>query len=104
MGPMPPPGTDSTVVVPVNLFSYFMADAVGILVLNPAGLLAAGTVNLPPNPTDGWVVEISSTRTITVLTVAASQPITGGGALTIGAVAGLSWRYVASINTWVRRF
>jgi hypothetical protein len=44
----------------------------GVLVLNPTGTLAALTVNLPLNPVDGAVAEISSTQTITALTVAAN--------------------------------
>lgn len=40
--------------------------------LNPAGTLATGTVNLPLNPPDGAVAEISSSQVITALTVAAN--------------------------------
>lgn len=103
-GPIGPPGTVSVVQVVTVGFSVQIADTTQILVLNPAGLLASGAVTLAANPTDGQVIEISSTQTITVFTVSASQTIRGGGAITIGAATGLAWRYIQSINTWVRRY
>lgn len=42
------------------------------LVVNPAGAIAALTANLPLNPPDGCVAEISTTQVITTLTVAAN--------------------------------
>ena len=56
--------------VPVTGFNITMQT--NILVLNPAGTLATGTVNLPLNPVDGAFAEISSTQVITSLTVAAN--------------------------------
>lgn len=56
----------------VTGFNITMATA--SLVLNPATTpLATGTVNLPLNPPDGCVAEISSTQVITTLTVAANS-------------------------------
>jgi len=42
------------------------------LVVNPTGALAALTVNLPLNPVDGCLAEITSTQTITALTINAN--------------------------------
>ena|SRR5580693_7380447 len=44
----------------------------GILVLNPTGTLAAITVNLPLNPVDGAIAEISTTQVLTSFTVNAN--------------------------------
>lgn len=104
IGPMGPPGTESVVLVVTLGFNYEIADETQILVLNPAGLLASGTLTLSSNPTDGQIIEISSTQTVTALTVNAGQTIKGAGVLTIGASTGLSWRYIQSINTWIRRY
>jgi len=44
----------------------------GVLVVNPTATLAALTVNLPLNPTDGADASISSTQILTSLTVNAN--------------------------------
>ena len=44
----------------------------GVLVVNPTGTLAALTVNLPLNPVDGAIAEITSTQVLTSLTVVAN--------------------------------
>jgi len=44
----------------------------GQLVVNPPGTLAALTVNLPLNPVDGAIAEITSTQVLTSLTVNAN--------------------------------
>jgi len=51
---------------------FVVTMTAAVLQLNPAGTLATGTVNLPLNPPDGCVAEISSTQVITALTVAAN--------------------------------
>lgn len=103
-GPIGPPGTASVIAAPTNGAGIELVDTTQILVLNPAGTIASASVTLPGSPTDGQVIEISSTRTITVFTVSAPATITGGGALTITALIGLSWRYIAALTTWVRRY
>lgn len=103
-GPIGPPGTDSLVVAVTNGFNLDLLDTTQILVLNPAGTLATGAIDIPGAPTDGQVIEVSTTQTVTAFTVAASTTIRGGGLLTITPLIGLSWRYIASIATWVRRY
>jgi hypothetical protein len=102
--------------VPLTGFSITMQTAK--LVLNPAGTLATGTVNLPLNPPDGTLAEISSTQTQTALTLNANT-----GDSIVGAVSALvantrvAYRYTlfgtaganaplgattANARTWIR--
>lgn len=101
----------------------------GQLVVNPTGTLAALTVNLPLNPVDGAIAEITSTQVLTALTVTANTgDVIVNGVLTAvstltptanigsGAVTGLATvRYKYTLNgfqpasgaaanprTWVR--
>jgi len=103
----------------------------GLLVVLPPATLAALTINLPLNPTDGAVAEITLGQVITALTVNANtgdslvytgllQPTTNGGTFTPVASAGagsaaatIRFRYTlngfqpasgAAINprTWIR--
>jgi hypothetical protein len=96
----------ASVQTPTTGFSITVPDDMDLLVLNPAGSLLAGTVTLPANPEDLDAVEITSTQTITTLTVNANtgQTISGGGALSVSMTTGLSWRYIASLAKWVRRY
>ena len=102
--------------VPLTGFTITMQTAK--LVLNPAGTLATGTVNLPLNPPDGTLAEISSTQTQTALTLNANT-----GDSIVGAVSALvantrvAYRYTlfgtaganapvgaatANARTWIR--
>lgn len=97
--------------VPVTGFVISMQTS--FLVLNPAGTLATGTVNLPKG-FDGAYIEISSTQTQTAITL---TPATGDSI--VGAVTALvantrvAYRYTlngtgnavtpgANANSWVR--
>ena len=99
--------------VPLTGFNIQMQT--GILVLNPAGTLATGTVVLPQNPPDGAVAEISSTQTQTALTVSAGSgdSIAGAAVTALVAVTRVKYRYslngtknssgaVVNPRTWVR--
>jgi hypothetical protein len=59
---------------PTTGFSYTFAAGVNVLVMQPAGTLATGTITMPAAPADGMTITFSSTRTITALTV---NPNTG---------------------------
>jgi hypothetical protein len=103
----------------------------GLLVVLPPATLAALTINLPLNPVDGAVAEITIGQVITALTINANtgdsltytgllQPTTAGGTFTPVAAAGagsaaatLRFRYTlngfqpasgAAVNprTWIR--
>jgi hypothetical protein len=102
--------------VPLTGFTITMLTAK--LALNPAGTLATGTVNLPLNPPDGCLAEISSTQTQTALTVAANTGdlIVGAAVTALVANTRVAWRYSlygaipqnqatgpgANPRTWVR--
>lgn len=102
-GPVGPPGTASVVIAPLTGAAVELADDTQILILNPAGTIASCSIDLSAAPTDGQIIEISSTQTITVLTVTAAAAISGAGAITITPLIGLSWRYNAALTRWVRR-
>lgn len=102
-GPIGPPGTASVIATPLTGASIELSDNNQILVLNPAGTIAACGIELPGSPTDGQIIEISSTQIVTILTVTAAAAISGAGAITITPLFGLSWRYISALNRWVRR-
>jgi hypothetical protein len=54
---------------PTTGFSYTFAAGTNVLVMNPAGTLATGTITMPAAPADGMTITFSSTQTITALTV-----------------------------------
>ena len=95
-------------------FSYTFAAGTTVLVMNPAGTLATGTITMPASPADGMTITFSSTQTITALTVNAntgqsivSAPTTllaGQAATYVYRLTGTSWypiQTVPSANTQV---
>lgn len=90
------------VEVPLTGFSITL-DRNPILVLNPAGTLATGTVTLPTAPADGHEVAIISTQTQTALTVTAGTGDTIANAPTaLVALTGVRLGYKASELKWYR--
>lgn len=95
--------TATSVQVPVNGFSIVMADKSQVLMLDPAGALATGTVFTPVNPYDGQKLEVSSTFAITAMTFSPSGTQTVKNApTTLVAGVGFSYYYRASSTTWYR--
>lgn len=93
-----------TQLTPLTGFTYNVPDGVQHLLITPAGTIAAGTVSLPPNPSDNFVFNVSSSQTITALTVTAQSGRTIYGApTTIGAAAPFEYRYNQAQNAWFRR-
>ena len=82
-------------------FSYTFAAGTQVLVINPAGTLATGTITMPASPSDGMTIRFSSSQIITLLTVSANtgQSIVsavtslalGGGAVYIYRLANTTW-------------
>jgi hypothetical protein len=68
-------GSNDATAIPFELYvpltAFSIAPQSSLLVLNPAGTLATGTVTLPTNPKDGQRLRIISTQTQTALTVTA---------------------------------
>jgi len=92
------PLTGTSVVIPNNVSNYL---------ITPAGTIAALTVTMPSAPTDGQVVRISSSQTVTALTLngASGQTISNAPtAITISTTAtyGYEFIYKASSKIWYR--
>lgn len=82
-------------------FSYTFAAGTNVLVMNPAGTLATGTITMPAAPADGMTISFSSTKTITALTVNANtgQSIVGAPTVLPANQAG-GYVYRLSNTTW----
>jgi len=82
-------------------FSYTFTAGITVLVLNPAGTLATGTVTMPATPADGMTISISSTQTITALTINGNsgQSIVGKPT-TLVAGGSATFVYRLSDTTW----
>lgn len=89
--------------VPLTGFTISMTVSQSALALNPAGTLAAGTVNLPPTGFDGKMASIYSTQTITSLTLATTNGATiNSPVTTLTANGHASYIYSLAANTWYR--
>ena len=82
-------------------FSYTFAAGTTVLVMNPAGTLATGTITMPAAPADGMTISFSSTQIITALTVSANtgQSIVGQPT-TMNAGGAATFVYRLSNTTW----
>lgn len=89
------------VTIPVAGFSYTIGDRVGTLILDPAALLATGTLVMPAAPLQMQKVVVSSTQTITVLTVSANAGQSIKNALTTLTLGG-GFAYIYIGTTWYR--
>lgn len=82
-------------------FSYTFAAGVNVLVMNPVGTLATGTITMPAAPADGMTISFSSTQAITALTVNANTGQSIVGAPTsLSAGGGASFIYRLANTTW----
>lgn len=88
---------------PVTLFTYtIIANSQGVI-LNPAGVLAVGTVTMPASPSDGMTVTITTTQTITSLTLLGNTGQTVSNAITtLSGGTAVSYYYRLSNTTWYR--
>ena len=86
---------------PTTGFSYTFAAGTNVLVMNPAGTLATGTITMPAAPADGMTITFSSTQTITALTVSANtgQSIVSA-ATVLPARQATTYVYRLSNTTW----
>jgi len=82
-------------------FTYTFAAGTQVLVINPAGTLATGTITMPASPSDGMTITFSSTKIITALTVNANTGQTINNAVTtLSAGQSASYIYRASSTAW----
>lgn len=86
---------------PTTGFSYTFAAGTTVLVMNPAGGLATGTITMPAAPADGMAITFSSSQTITALTVNANtgQSIIRAPKL-FGAGSAVTYVYRLANTTW----
>ncbi len=100
------PGSKS-VQVPITGFSITISNGVELLILNPLGVLATGTIIMPSGAGDGDHVKITSTQTITALTITPAKGQTVSNAptaLTVSTVAPYGYEFIfnAAAATWYR--
>jgi hypothetical protein len=80
-GPTDVTGAAFDVLTPLTAFVITARN--GKVILNPAGTLATGTLNLPSGAPDGAVFQLMSTQTQTAITIAAQgTDLISGTALT----------------------
>jgi hypothetical protein len=84
-------------------FTYTFAAGTQVLVINPAGTLATGTITMPASPADGMTIRFSSSQIITALTVSANtgQSIVSA-VTTLAAGGGAAYIYRLAATTWYR--
>jgi hypothetical protein len=89
--------------VPLTGASQVIPDDAELVLVNPAGTIAAYTLTMPAAPYDGQTVRVAFDQAITALTMAASGTDTLKGALTAATAKGFAtWRYRKADTTWYR--
>lgn len=85
-------------------FSYTFASGTQMLVINPAGTLATGTITMPAAPADGMAITITTTQQITALAIAGNSGQTIGGAQmsSMAANSAVTFVYRLTNTTWYR--
>lgn len=82
-------------------FSYTFAAGTTVLVINPAGTLATGTITMPASPADGMTISFSSTKQITALTLSGNTGQTVVSAVTfLPANQATTYVYRLSNTSW----
>ncbi len=92
---------DEQFVVPSSGDIITISNIRSILLVNPAGGLAALTINMPPNPGDGQLAIINITKDITALTHSGNgKTLLAPFDTTISSFASGTWYYHAADTTW----
>jgi hypothetical protein len=81
-------------------FSYTFAAGTQVLVINPAGTLATGTITMPAAPVDGMTITVESTQQVTALTMSGNGGTVVGPAVQLIPNQPLSWVYRLANTTW----
>jgi hypothetical protein len=81
-------------------FTYTFAAGTTVLVINPAGTLATGTITFPAAPVDGMTVTFSSTQQITALTLAGNSKTIVSAVTFLPANQSTTYVYRLSNTTW----
>jgi len=85
---------------PTTGFSYTFAAGTQVLIIEPAGTLATGTVTMPASPADGMTITVESTQQVTALTMSGNGGTVVGPAVQLIPNQPLSWVYRASNTSW----
>lgn len=72
------------------------------LLITPAGTLAALTVTLPTDRTDGEIVRVTSSQILTSLTVGGAGTTVNGAPATLAANGFFEMAYSETLNAWYR--
>ena len=86
--------------VPTTGFTYTFAAGTQVLVMNPAGTLATGTITMPASPADGMTITFSSSKQITTLTMAGNGANINTSISSLDAGQSVSYIYRATGTTW----
>jgi len=86
--------------VPTTGFSYTFAAGTQVLVINPAGTLATGTITMPASPADGMTITFSSSQQITALTMAGNGASINNAVTLLPAKTSVTYVYRATGTTW----
>ena len=85
---------------PTTGFSYTFAAGTQVLVMNPAGTLATGTITMPAAPVDGMTITFSSSQQITALTMAGNGASISNAVTLLPAKTAVTYVYRATGTTW----
>ena len=81
-------------------FSYTFAAGTQVLVINPAGTLATGTITMPAAPSDGMTITFISTKQITALTMSGNGATLVSGVTALNVNQAVSYIYRATGTSW----
>jgi hypothetical protein len=81
-------------------FTYTFAAGTQVLVINPAGTLATGTITMPASPADGMTITFSSGQRITALTMSGNGATINNAITSLDAKQAVSYMYRATGTTW----
>lgn len=89
--------------VPLTGTTVTVATGDTWLIVTPAGTLAALTITLPTDRTDGEIVRVSCSQILTSLTVGGAGTTVNGAPTTLAAVNGFfEMAYSGTLNAWYR--
>ena len=81
-------------------FTYTFAAGTQVLVMNPAGTLATGTITMPASPADGMTITFSTSQQITALTMAGNGASINNAVTFLPAKTAVAYVYRATGTTW----
>lgn len=92
----------SQFAVPLTGTTVTVATGDTWLLITPAGTLAALTVALPTDRTDGQIVRVTSSQILTSLTVSGAGTTVTGAPTTLAANGFFTMAYNGTLNAWYR--